>query len=643
MRSKLTQSIEAHATVIGLVVIPALAAGCAVGALGQGEAGGSGEMPYTLGLAALLVAGLTLAGVVLGLRRRLALARHERTQAEAFYRSVVDHAGDGIALMDPESDEIILHNAAFAKLTGLAPKETLEQIRKSVFSQFGDLAVPSNKESKVIRRAFTGVHTLRKADGSSLEVETAAAVLMHADRRLICLNVRDVTKRREAERAVRSMAYHDPLTGLPNRLLFADRLKMVVARASRTREKTAILFIDLDNFKAVNDSMGHAAGDALLKEISSRLRSSVRESDTVARQGGDEFLVILNSVASVSQAVTASERILGSVRKPVKLTEGEVFVSASIGVVMHPDDGSDADVLIRNADVAMYHAKEGGRNQCQLFNQEVQKRIAEQMAIRTALARAVTNDEFELHYQPKIETYTGKISGVEALVRWRHPERGLVPPGVFIPVAEETGLIVQLGEWVIREACRQAAAWKAAGTPVRVGVNLSGRQFKGDGLLAVVEKALSSAGLDPGQLDLEITESVAMQDPDRVRVILEKLRAMGASISLDDFGTGYSSLSYLRRFPFDYVKIDRSFLSGVETDFLQRSMVGGIVSLAHMLRLRVIAEGIETAAQISVMKEVGCDELQGFGFCKPLPAAELQPFLAEGASMSELHRSITAG
>jgi len=592
-------------------------------------------------LAGLLCLGVGLTGFVVWQQRRVQLALRATSQTEAFYKSVVEQAGDGIALVEPLTNQIILHNVAFERLAGLTAQQTYEQLRASVQANLKRDGLGDPNDSAVVRQAFAGEHRLRRVDGVYVGVEIAAAMVSQGVRRLICLTVRDVSRRKKAEETVRQMAYHDALTGLPNRLLFADRLKVALARTKRSVCKTAVLFIDLDTFKGVNDTLGHDAGDDLLRQVAARLTAAVRESDTVARQGGDEFLVLLHDVPDVSRALGAGQRILDALRRSYLVKGRDVFTSASIGLALYPGDGDDAETLIRNADVAMYHAKDAGKNQCQLFNQEVQTRIAESMDVRNRLVAAVAGNEFLLYYQPKLETYTGKVSGVEALVRWNQPEKGLVSPALFIPIAEETGLIVQLGEWVLREACRQAVEWSKRGINIRVGVNLSGRQFRSGTLAAFVRQVLTETGLDPAQLDLEITESVAMQSPDQVRTTLEELRSLGVTISLDDFGTGYSSLSYLKQFPFDYLKIDRSFLHGVETDYIQRSMVGGIVSLAHVLKLRVIAEGVETPAQLDAMKDVGCDELQGYGFCQPLPAAELEKRLsASNGILSPLHAAI---
>jgi diguanylate cyclase (GGDEF)-like protein len=432
----------------------------------------------------------------------------------------------------------------------------------------------------------------------------------------------------QSEERVRHLAFHDQLTGLPNRYLFNDRVKMAIHQARRSEYGLAALFVDLDQFKNVNDTLGHEVGDALLRQVAERLSGQLRSADSVGRPGGDEFLILLHNVDSPAKAKTAADRLFTVLREPFRIDHHEFHISASIGIALFPTDGEDADTLFRNADIAMYHAKEEGRNNSQLFNAEMNRHMVEVLDTKNRLIRALESDELLLHYQPQISLTDGRLVGLEALVRWQDPERGMIPPGKFIPVAEETGLIVSVGSWVLKAACQQAAKWAATGIgPLRIGVNLSARQFRGTLLAETVRLHLTEAGIDPKWLDLEVTESVAVQGSEFVRKTLEDLRGLGISVSLDDFGTGYSSLSYLRSFPFDVVKMDRSFVSQICSSGVDRSLVSGIVSLAHGLGLKVVAEGVENQRQLSYLRHIGCDTVQGYVLSRPIPADQVEQFL----------------
>jgi diguanylate cyclase (GGDEF)-like protein len=428
------------------------------------------------------------------------------------------------------------------------------------------------------------------------------------------------TQLEEVNAQLQHVAMHDALSGLPNRLLLADRLSQAIAQAERHQSRFAVFVVDLDRFKAINDSLGHLAGDAMLKEVARRLASVLRKADTLARLGGDEFVLVLNEISSAQDVETIAGKVLADIARPVKLSDLELHTSASIGISLFPADGTDAETLLQHADAAMYHAKKNGRNAYQLFVPAMNAFAKDRLELENGLRRALVQGEFVLHYQPKVDVRDGGIDSAEALIRWQHPTRGLTAPLDFIPLAEESGLILPIGEWVLREACRQACAWQTAGLrPLRVAVNLSAQQFRQKNLVAVVRSALNAARLEPRYLELELTESAVMHDAEQSIEILRQLSALGVRISVDDFGTGYSSLSYLRRLPLDKLKIDRAFIRDVVTNRDDAAIVRAIVSLAHNLRLKVIAEGVETPDQLAFLRELGCDQYQGYHYSVPVP------------------------
>jgi diguanylate cyclase (GGDEF)-like protein len=449
------------------------------------------------------------------------------------------------------------------------------------------------------------------------------------------LNARDITERTLSEQRAAYLAQHDGLTGLPNRNLLHDRIQRALVAAARNQTRVGILFIDLDRFKTINDSLGHQVGDRLLQAVAQRLLSCVREGDTVARQGGDEFVVVLPSLNDAEDAARVAQKIREQLPQSFVIEQQEFNVTPSIGICLYPDDGSDVETLKRHADTAMYQAKEGGRNTYRFFTGRMNEAAQERMLLENNLRRAIRHKEFKLHYQSQIDLASGKIVGVEALVRWQHPDKGLIEPSYFIPVAEDTGLIVSLGEWVLNEACREARGWQVSGQPpVKVTVNLSARQFRERDLVGTVRGALDSAELDPSCLELELTESVVMEDADSTITTLEDLSNLGVQLAIDDFGTGYSSLSYLKRFPIDKLKIDQSFVRDVTNDPEDAAIASAIIALARSLNVKVIAEGVETEEQLAFLREHGCEEGQGFYFARPVPGHEFARFLDDNVRRS---------
>jgi diguanylate cyclase (GGDEF)-like protein/PAS domain S-box-containing protein len=465
---------------------------------------------------------------------------------------------------------------------------------------------------------------MRRDDGAPLWVLQNLVLVGDTTSGVVHATVVDISDRKRAEEQIEFHAYHDVLTALPNRKLFTDRLRQSLTHAKRGGRPLAVMFIDIDHFKTINDTLGHTAGDELLLEMARRLRACVRDDDTVARLGGDEFTIILNELRQPEDALGVAQKILETVQGSVTIGSMPIVVTASIGVSIYPVDGADPEALLRNADSAMYRAKEAGRNTVQLCTDEMKKRALDRLAIETRLRTAVRDHQLMLAYQPQINLVTGRTIGVEALVRWNDPERGVMEPAAFIPIAEESRLIVPVGEWVLRTACRQLREWQDAGSgPVRMAVNLSARQFQQHDLVQMIRRVIHEASLDPSSLELEITETTAMQNAEVTVDVLRSLRDLGVGISIDDFGMGYSSLNYLRRFPITGVKIDRAFLTDVTTNDGDAAIVSAVIGMARNLRLRVTAEGVETAEQFAFLCARECDEAQGFYFGRPVGAKDM--------------------
>jgi len=469
---------------------------------------------------------------------------------------------------------------------------------------------------------------LNRRDGSEFDAEIYLNVAQFNDEQYMLAVVRDITLRKEAEQKLIKQASYDTLTDLPNRSLAFDRLNLAVKQAQRSRRCVGVLFIDVDRFKSVNDTLGHTVGDQLIIEVGNRIKSCVREGDTVARLSGDEFLVIISSIRKVVDSEIVADKILQALNKPFTLEGQEFFLSASIGVTGYPNDGEEPQVLLRNADAAMYKAKENGRNNFQFYTPEINAQAQLRVKTETLLRRALTKDELFLTYQPQIDVRTHRLVGAEALIRWQSPELGLVRPDQFISLAEDTGLIVPIGEWVIHTACRQAKQWQEiCGMPLRVSVNISQRQFRGSKLVNIVSSALDQTGLLPDALELEITESLLVDDDPIVLKAIKGLKDLGITLALDDFGTGYSSLSYLKRLPFDVLKIDRSFVRDITTDPDDATLCEAIMAIAASLDLVVVVEGVESKEQLEFLKFLGIHLAQGYYFSKPLNAEDFSTYI----------------
>jgi len=481
---------------------------------------------------------------------------------------------------------------------------------------------------------------LIRRDGFESLIEDSAAPIHDRAGRVTgaVIVFHDVSAARAMSVQMTHSAQHDVVTNLPNRLLLNDRISQSISLARRQRKHIAVIFLDLDRFKYINDSLGHATGDQLLQSVAKRLLAGVRGSDTVSRQGGDEFVILLSEITYPEDAATSTRKILLSLSAPHSIVGQDLHIDGSIGISIYPEDGEDAETLIKSADTAMYHAKENGRNNFQFFKAEMNLKAVERQSLESGLRRALEREEFLLHYQPKVNLETGDITGVEALIRWRQPDRGLVPPSQFVPIAEDCGLILHIGRWVLREACRQARAWQDAGLPtVPVAVNVSAVEFRDKGFVEGVRAILSETGLEACYLDLELTEGVLMEDGESTAAVLRTLKMMGVHLAVDDFGTGYSSLSYLRQFPIDVLKIDKSFVHQISGDPNDSAIVSAVIDMGKNLKQRVVAEGIETQEQLAFLQARHCAEGQGYLFSRPLAAAQFAHIVQLGIAETVVH------
>ncbi len=552
---------------------------------------------------------------------------------EAKFRELLDIA-PGAMIVFNRDREILLVNKSSQKMFGYAGSEMvgrcIEDFVPSLYVQHSG-SEEKNGSCAPEKYLVQGREFLiRRRDGGDLSVEIGLNSLETPDGLLTIAVLWDISERIKYKVQLAHQASHDCLTQLPNRNLLVDRLDQALLYAERYHRSVAVMFADLDHFQIINDSLGHDVGDRLLQTVAGRFSGCIRASDTVGRQGGDDFLFVITDVAEESDIARLAQKILAAVDQPLEFDSHDLHVTCSIGISVYPKDGKDSQTLLKNADVAMFRAKEYGRNTYQFFTHHLSDKVSTRMTLEKHLRRALINHELSLCYQPQLELASGRMIGAEALLRWHNPELGDVPPATFIPLAEETGLIIPIGEWVLRTACKQNSLWQQAGLPaLTMAVNLSPRQFWNPGLITSVTQILRETCLDPSFLELEITESMVMRDMSGTASMLKELKRIGVKLSIDDFGTGYSSLNHLRSFPFDKLKMDMSFVREITHDPGCAAIAKTIISLGHNLNLQVIAEGVETKAQLSYLRKLGCDEMQGFFFSKPVPAEEYAQLLLE--------------
>ena len=562
---------------------------------------------------------------------------HEKERAQVTLNSI----GDAVISTDT-SGRVTYLNVVAERLTGFAALDAMDRPLEEVLK-----VIDAETRASVAAMAAAPpaddagrkepTHVLIRRDGSETPIEDSAAPI-HDRRGEVTGTVmvfRDVTSARALSQKLSHLAQHDSLTDLPNRTVLSDRLSQAIIGARRYATALAILYLDLDRFKHINDSLGHAVGDRLLQSVAARLTDCVRKCDTVCRLGGDEFVIVLADVADARDAAVCAEKILKVIAMPHLIDEHELHVTASIGVVVCPEDGTEVEGLLQSADSAMYEAKETGRSNYQFSRIELNSKAVERQATESALRHAIARHEFELFYQPHIDLISRQITGAEALIRWRHPVLGMVLPTQFISIAEESGLIVPIGQWVLREACRQAREWQDAGLPTfRLGVNISSVELRSKDVVAGIAQVLSSTALDPRRLELELTETFLMHDAHSTRVVLDDIKSLGIQLALDDFGTGYSSLSYVRKFPIDALKVDRSFVRDLSTDESDACVVRAVINMGRSLRMRVVAEGVETLDQVNFLEAHGCSEAQGYFFGRPIPASAFADLLRSGCEPS---------
>ena len=579
-----------------------------------------------------------------GLLRALRYAIERKTMEEALFAEkeraqiTLDSIGDAVICTNL-GGSITFLNVVAENLTGWSWKEAAGLALTKVFRRLDAAShtslspPPSSRQGRASTPPASPSTILVRRDGFEIPIEDSVAPINdregHETGAVIVF--RDVSAARAMSLQMAHAAEHDFLTGLPNRMLLNDRIAQAIVGAKRHATQLAVLFLDLDGFKHINDSLGHSVGDQLLQSIAKCLVGCGRASDTVSRQGGDEFVVLLSEVHRSEDAAIAACRMLMAVAEAHVLEQHELHVTTSIGVSVYPDDGEDAETLIKNADTAMYQAKENGRHSYQYFKPVMNARAVERQSLEEGLRRALERNEFSLHYQPKVDFKTGAIAGAEALLRWTHPTRGAISPAQFIPVAEECGLIIPIGRWVLRQACEQACAWAKAGLrSATMAVNVSAKEFRGECFLKQLLEVLEETGLDPSLLELELTESVLMKHAESAASILGTLRDSGVQVAVDDFGTGYSSLSYLRKFPIDALKIDQSFVGRIGKTADDASIVTAVIGMARSLKLRVVAEGVETLEQSAFLQAHACDEAQGYYFSRPVPAEQYAGLLRTG-------------
>lgn len=556
-------------------------------------------------------------------------ARKEDEHSLRLAAQVFENSRDAILITDFHR-RIVSVNPAFTTITGYTPHDAIGNPAGMLDTGRQQPGLREQLWTEILKTGhWQGEVWGRRREGDAYPAWVSITAVYDEHGRVVnyIFIFSDITERKQTEEHIRHMVEHDFLTGLPNRSLLLDRLQQAMAAAKRHQAKLAVLFLDLDRFKNVNDSLGHHVGDRLLQAVAERLKKCVRTNDTVSRQGGDEFVIMLADIGDDGQVAHVAANILKSISQPYQIEEHVLHISTCIGIAVYPGDGNDMDSLIKHADTAMYHAKEAGRNAYQFFNHDMNARIVKRITLENHLRRALQDGQFFLYYQPEVDIASGRMTGAEALIRWQHPESGILLPQQFLPVAEECGLIVPIGEWVLRTACKQARAWHDQGLRVSVGVNLSAIQFRQKNFLEKVKAILHDTGLPPEFLELEITESVLFDNTEISIDTMHALRHLGIRLAVDDFGTGYSSLSYLKHFPIDRLKIDQSFVSDLSIDSNDAAIIRAILIMAKSLNLAVIAEGVETADQLAFLQSQGCDEYQGNYAAHPVQAAELGAFL----------------
>jgi diguanylate cyclase len=556
----------------------------------------------------------------------------ELQKAKEQYRSVIGSANDAIILADSKS-EIISWNKGAESIFGYHEKEVLgENLHIIIPEQYreahdrGIKRFLSTNSSKVIGKTVELLGL--KKDGDEIPIELSLSTWKISGETFFSGIIRDITERKRAEEKINYQAYHDELTDLPNRRRFNQIMEKELTKVKGSDDNLVVMLLDLDRFKVINDTLGHSIGDLLLKEVAERLHRCVKEKDLVARMGGDEFTLLMTGVKHIQEASVMAERIMKILEKPVIINKHEIFVSTSIGIVQYPTDGQEVETLIKRADIAMYRAKEKGKSTFKFYNSSLDDQETDKIELEKDLRNAIEGDQFTVYYQPKVDIETREIIGMEALVRWIHPTKGLISPGCFIPLTEETGLIIPLGEKILRMVCQQIKSWEASGLePYKVSVNVSTRQFHNENFVESVETILKETKLNPGYLELEVTESTTMNNVNRAGYILNQLVDLGISIAIDDFGIEYSSLNYLKKYPIHTLKIDQSFIRGLVTDSHNPAIVSAIISLAKHMDLNIVAEGVEDEKQFSFLKEHKCNQAQGYLFHKPLPAKEFKKLL----------------
>lgn len=570
--------------------------------------------------------------------RQLFATNQQLAAREAKTRSILEAVSDGVVTYSA-SGVIQSANRVALELFGcqsaILPETSIEQLFPSP-----DLHCNLYPQAVNLHPPCQEVHALHR-EGWSFPVELKVKLISNSDDQIFIATIADIRERQYAQKQIEQLAYFDRLTDLPNRTLFEDRILMSIENAQRHQERFAVMFLDLDRFKRINDTLGHAVGDRLLKQVAGRLRHSLRGTDSVgqvsadeyapllARLGGDEFTLLLSRVRHDTDVARLGQRILSYLRAPIHIDGHELVVSGSIGVALYPEDGSNSISLLRNADTAMYQAKQKGRDKVVFYTASMNASALKMLTLESDLRTALAEEQLVVHYQPKYIIKDHQLIGLEALVRWQHPQRGLLQPGEFLPMAEESGLIGPLSDWVLQKVCRQIRLWREVGyQPVQVSVNVSNQQFHGGQLIAVVTDALAETGIDPHYLELELTENIVMADVHVAMELLDALKSMGVSLSIDDFGTGYSSMSYLKRLPVDKLKIDRSFVRDIYTDPEDKAIARAIIALGHSLNLTVIAEGVEIQEQLDQLQQEECDQVQGFLFGRPVATAEIESQLS---------------